>query len=730
MFTMGTANNPQGRAISVDSISLRRDGKPWLARMGEIHYSRYPQPEWRDALLAMKAGGLDVIASYVFWIHHEEIEGKFDFTGQRDLRTFVQTCGELDLPIIVRCGPWCHGEVRNGGLPDWILPLGKRLRTEDPQFMEKTRVLYGQIAAQLKGLLWKDGGPVIGIQLDNEYWGPAEYLLALKRLAREVGLDVPIYTRTGWPDLTTPMPPGEMLPLYGAYAEGFWDHSLEAMPGNYWRAYRFEPTRTDTAVATDHFGQRTDSPDPEAALYPYLTCELGGGMMCSYHRRIRIDPRDIATVALVKVGSGSNLPGYYMYHGGTNPDGALSTLNETQATDYPNDLPVKSYDFLAPLGEFGQVRPHYHLLRRLHLFLHDFGQSLSQMKAYFPRKLPIDGRDAQTLRYAVRTDGQSGFLFVNNYHRLLPMPAKTDAKFDLSEAGLTSPFEPMTIPADCSFILPINLKLGEATLRYATAQLVCSVAHEGKLHVVFAQIPGIEPKFVLDDPKDAEKVKIILLNENESLTCHRATLGGIERILLSRAQVLVDGEEIRLVSENADDLSVAIFPPLEDPPANVRATWEGLFTRYTPEYRAAAMPGLTVKQIADAAASRDVKRGKRKNAEMPSDSDFDQAAVWEIQIDSPSDRKFLLRTLYSGDCARYELNGRLLTDHFYNGTEFDLGLWRISLSPGDRLLLKILPLGKDAPIHITPGYEPDFADKDSVLKLHSIELVELHHAKC
>jgi len=499
-FAMGTARDPAGHALTVDSCGLRVDGYRWLPVMGEFHFARYPESEWRGELLKMKAGGIDIVSTYVFWIYHEEVEGRWDWTGRRDLRLFVETCGAVGLPVVVRAGPWCHGEVRNGGLPDWLLKKGFPVRSDDPGYLAEVRGLYGQIAAQLHGLLWKDGGPVIGLQLENEYGGPGAHLLTLKRLAREAGLDVPLYTRTGWPELKTPLPFGEILPLYGAYAEGFWDRVLTPMPGNYWQAFCFEPMRTDTAIATDQLGDRTARVGADDRRYPYLTCELGGGMMTSYHRRIRIFPEDIAAVALTKIGSGSNLPGYYMYHGGTNPDGRLTTLQESQATGYWNDLPEKTYDFQAPLGEFGQRRPSYDLLRRLHLFLHDFGPQLALMPAHLPAARPTGRDDAATLRWAVRSDGHAGFVFVNNYQRLLPMPAKPGVQFELKLDGgvLRLPEQPGVVPADGSFFWPFNLDLGGARLVYATAQPVCQVDDEATHYVVFAQIPGMPAEFVFD----------------------------------------------------------------------------------------------------------------------------------------------------------------------------------------------------------------------------------------
>ena len=104
-FKLGTTKNPSGHEINVNSRSLLFDGQPVFPVMGEFHYSRCPQAEWRDELLKMKAGGVDIVATYVFWIHHEESEGQWDWSGQRDLKKFLQTCNELGLKVVVRCGP-------------------------------------------------------------------------------------------------------------------------------------------------------------------------------------------------------------------------------------------------------------------------------------------------------------------------------------------------------------------------------------------------------------------------------------------------------------------------------------------------------------------------------------------------------------------------------------------------------------------------------------------------
>ena len=148
-----------------------------------------------------------------------------------------------------------------------------------------------------------------------------------------------------------------MLPLYGDYADGFWDKDIREGVGNYYKAFNFKGFRSSTAIGTDLLGKQEEKVNEGDDQYPYFTCELGGGMATAYHRRPFVYPEDAYSMALVKLGSGSNLLGYYMYHGGTNPEGRLHTLNECQTSPGTanNDLPVCTYDFQAPLGEFGQI---------------------------------------------------------------------------------------------------------------------------------------------------------------------------------------------------------------------------------------------------------------------------------------------------------------------------------------------------------------------------------------
>lgn len=761
IFNLGTARHPDGTTITTDRASLRLNDQPWTPVMGEFHYTRYPANEWRDELLKMKAGGISIVATYVFWIHHEEIEGEWNWSDRHNLREFVQLAGSVGLKVIVRCGPWCHGEVRNGGLPEWLLHKdGWKLRSEDERFLGKVNGLYGQIAQQLDRLLWKDGGPVIGIQVDNEYRGPAEYLLTLKKIARDAGLDVPIYTRTGWPALTTPMPFGEIVPLYGSYAEGFWDRELTSMPGRYWAAFRFSTLRTDDNIANEQLGRRDTRDAPDVARYPFLTCEVGGGMVSSYHRRILIHPADIETTALVKLGCGSTLLGYYMYHGGTNPEGKLTTLMEAQDTlntNY-NDMPVKNYDFQAPLGQFGQIRPSYHLLRRLHLFLDDFGPQLARMPATLPDVIAEGAKDYSTPRWSVRSNGRSGFVFMSNYERGASLLAKPGVQFAVTQPDgvVTFPAAPVTVPAGSRFFWPFNFELGHGVmLDWATAQPICAI-DEGEVRTVFfAETAGIAAQFAIAGEKDPRalkpgrgiaaefkgtasgSVRLVLLSDADSLALWKGEWQGRPRVFLTRAGLVIDGDVLRLNSPDSALLSVGIFPA---PPSLPGGHADGLFTHYAPKRPTPVQQLPAFDLVQSAGPAREVKLGKASDpvAAQPGDADFKSAAVWRVTLPPQLDLSTnpILRVRYLGDVARLTLNGKLLTDDFYNGGEWDIGLreYAPAILKGE-LAIAILPLRKDSvtgparKIYLADAQVPDFSADASVGALQSITIVPRYEVR-
>ena len=629
----------QSREVKWDRHSLMIDGRRVCPVMGEVHYSRIPADEWPAEVRKMKEGGVTIIATYIFWNHVEEQEGVFRWDGQRNLRRFIEVCQQEQLPVVLRLGPFCHGEVRNGGIPDWVFAKGCKTRDENPVFLGLVERLYRQIFTQVQGLQWKDGGPVMAAQFDNEYRGRGEYLMALKQIATRIGFDLPFYTRTGWPELATPVPFGEMLPLYGDYADGFWERSIEETAGNYYKAFNFKAFRSSTAIATEQLGEQKERLNKGDEQYPYFTCELGGGMMAAYHRRPYIYPEDAYSMAIVKLGSGSNLLGYYMYHGGTNPEG-LSYLNETQrtiATNY-NDLPVKTYDFQAPLNEFGQKNPQYYMLRKLNLFMQDWGDVLAPMEASFPCKQDIEKGDDSFLRWSVRSKDGSGFIFVNNYERLQNLSAKKGVR--LEACGVRLP--QLTIPAGAICIFPINIE----GIKFATAQLIAK--RDGKIYL--EQIKGIPTTLAIG---------------NKVLKNLKAK--GPETPVYKNYYLLTSEQAGCLFLEEDTHPGIAIKAPI-------------------------------INKVKEAGALRPITMGVNKAAEEPLDEDFEHAAVYTIDLPEAPVEGRLLNIDYRGDVARLYANGQLIDDNFYYGRPFQYALWR--LPKGCRQLeLRILPLQKDMPVY-------------------------------
>ena len=478
--------NPKGEEINVTSRYFTRNGKPWIGVMGEFHFSRYSRENWHRELAKMKAGGITIVSTYLFWIYHEEIEGKMDFGGDNDIRAFIEECKDVGLDVVIRIGPWAHGECRNGGFPDWLLKKYYKLRDNNEEYLAVVKKWYQSIYNEVKGLFYKDGGNIIAVQIENEFVDNAEHLAKLKEIAVECGFIAPIYTVTGWNSASgAKIPVDEVVPVFGGYCEAPWENHMNRLSPS--PHYFFNRMRNDSAIGTDLIAKtQSDGWQLPYERYPFATCELGGGIEVTHHRRPIIKPMDIYAVSLVKLGDGNNLVGYYMYHGGTNKIGELSTFNETKATGYPNDYPILSYDFQAPLSEYGEVREQYGLLNMLHMFVNDFGEEFAPMIAVDSGNT-VAADDTNSLRYGMRTNGKSGFVFVNHYQRLTELADIENAVISAENVE----FPPIDVKGEVSFFMPFNMKMGDSVLEYATAQPLCKYDDT----YFFAEIPNIKAEY-------------------------------------------------------------------------------------------------------------------------------------------------------------------------------------------------------------------------------------------
>lgn len=687
---MGGAN-PKGERIDVNSFYMSIGGKPVIPVMGEFHYSRYPAEQWEEEILKMKAGGVNVLPTYVFWSLHEEVEGQYRWDGQRNLRGFIELCKKHDMPVIIRIGPFCHGEIRSGGLPDWLFAKPLEVRSNDPEYLKIVRRLYTEIGKQLKGLYYKDGGPIIGCQIENEMqhsaapWAicyPGEpkdhtaasynageamigvgnqahkatgaemgtlHMQLLKQMAQEAGIDVPFYTATGWGNAA--VIEGEAIPVTAAYTYPFW-----AKP----HMSKFLMFK-DLTKEADYAPTRYNPSD-----YPSFCAEMGAGIQMIYSARPIVTAEAAEGLMVRTLGSGSNGIGYYMYHGGSTPKqiGGVGSFN-----DEPMGMPKISYDFQAPIGEFGLEGKMYRNLRLLHSFLADFGDKLAPMETVLPEgweKMTPQNRD--DLRYAARmapsllgkatgrraplgngAGGEAGFLFLVNFqdHDTLRHDQSGMVRLNLKQETISIP---ITLPKDVSMILPFNLDMDGKLLKYATAQPLMKISDKGTPHYFFFAPKGVKPAYVfaggrtfrpvpgLKSTFTYKGIKVTTLTRQQALNALKVN----GKLLIADATVLPreDGADLLCLGRNT--VNYVVYPSKQG------------FKEQTVSVEPVT-PQFEVK-----------KAGPRRMSVSVNTGVGGEAAVQE----------YFLRVNYVGDVAMAFMKGQLVQDEFYHGEPWTIGLKR------------------------------------------------------
>lgn len=738
--------------VAVTSRYLERAGAPWFPVTGEVHYSRVPRERWSEVLGHARAGGLDSVATYVFWQAHEPAPGDFRWDGNLDLRAFVELAGRHGLDVVVRLGPWAHGEARYGGFPDWLVERGLATRTNDPAYLELVRAYYAQTVAQLDGLTHAEGGPVVGAQVDNELYDQPEHLATLRTTAEELGLRVPLWTATGWGGAQVP---ATLLPLYSAYADGFWEDGETEWPAFSPVHFRYSTVRDDLSVGAD-LREALDgvvvAPDAvplkDDDALPYATCELGGGMHVAYHRRPLVTPDDVAALALAKVGSGSVWQGYYMYAGGTQRVGPRGTEQESHATGYPNDVPTRTYDFGAPVGEHGQVRRHHHLLRRQHLWLQADGAALAAMTT----TVGGGSEEPDELRWSVRSDGHRGYVFLTTYQparRTLPPQQGVRVAVELDDATVTVPTRPVDLPAGVSVAWPVRYPLADGlVLRSATAQVLTRI-DAGRDLVVLVATDGVPVELAVDGdvaatgPVEARaedgvtvldlvgepgpetvvrlrgpsgEVDVLVLDEASANRLYRLDVGGRERLVLADAPVhALDGALVVHTEDPAVTVSMLPAPRTLEVAGGDEAHLDpsgaaGPWSSWTLAVPAAGRRRVATDLHPDAPAPPEPTRGGPMDR-LGAPTDFSGAA--RVPLDVPADAlggvdRALLRVAWKGDVGRAVVHGAggdvVVSDHFWHGREWDVDLspWRDDVAR-DGLTLELLPWRAATGVWVDPS---------------------------
>ncbi len=308
------------------------NGKPFVVKAAEIHYPRIPKPYWEHRIKMCKALGMNTVCIYIFWNIHEQREGEFDFTGNCDVAEFCRLAQKNGMYVIVRPGPYVCAEWEMGGLPWWLLKKKDiRLRERDPYFMERVKIFEQKVGEQLAGLTIQNGGPIIMVQVENEYGSYGEdkpYVSEIRDCLRGIyGKDLALF-QCDW-------------------------------------SSNFEKNGLDDLTWTMNFGTGANINDQFRRLgelrpnAPKMCSEFWSGWFDKWGARHETRPAKDMVDGMDEMLSKGISFSLYMTHGGT-------SFGHWAGANSPGFAPdVTSYDYDAPINEYGHATPKFWELRKM-----------------------------------------------------------------------------------------------------------------------------------------------------------------------------------------------------------------------------------------------------------------------------------------------------------------------------------------------------------------------------
>ena len=332
LFSLSTLTaQARGGDFTAGKNTFLLNGQPFVVKAAELHYPRIPRPYWDQRIKMCKALGMNTICLYVFWNIHEQQEGKFDFTGNNDVAAFCRLAQKNGMYVIVRPGPYVCAEWEMGGLPWWLLKKKDiRLREDDPYFLARVKAFEAEVGRQLAPLTIQNGGPIIMVQVENEYGSYGinkQYVSQIRDIVKASGFDKVTLFQCDW-------------------------------------ASNFENNGLDDLLWTMNFGtgsnidaqfKRLKQLRPET---PLMCSEFWSGWFDKWGARHETRPAKAMVEGINEMLSKNISFSLYMTHGGT-------SFGHWAGANSPGFAPdVTSYDYDAPINEYGHATPKFWELRK------------------------------------------------------------------------------------------------------------------------------------------------------------------------------------------------------------------------------------------------------------------------------------------------------------------------------------------------------------------------------
>jgi len=445
--------------IRYDSNCFTINGRDTLVFSAAFHYTRCPKALWRDRLVKLKQAGFNAIETYVFWNYHEPEEGKATLA---EFEEFIKLVQELGFFLIARPGPYVCAEWERGGIPSWVAAKRFPLRTNHPESIKTSQHWFDQVLPIIQRHQVTTGGPIIMVQVENEYdYSPPildadkrEYIRALARMVWNAGISVPIITcwtkqarQNSDPDMARIMDTCNFYPR--------WD-ILRQVPPALQKARKEEPAA------------------------PLGITELQGGWFSNLGGKLSVDQDGISGQQLnlltkTALEQGVTYFNYYMAFGGTNFDWAAKTMTTT-------------YDYAAPLREPGGLWEKYYAARGICRFLRMFGNVLTRAQM-------LEGGAESTnpsVSAAERVNGQTAVVFVRenaNAAQRFKMTFVDPAS--PTKRKITTPREgEMDLGARDMKMIPVQVPISGGKLRYSTAEVLAHGLNLDRHFLILYDEPG------------------------------------------------------------------------------------------------------------------------------------------------------------------------------------------------------------------------------------------------